>query len=422
MSRRNLIIIIVSAVVLITGLFFLFFSGNNKNTTTSTGSTTSPFGNSSGNKFVNSGNKNGTSSPQGNFNPGNVPALAQIYKNPTSGSVFFTSKSTSSSSTQNILRFIDRATGNAYEYIPESNTNEPIRITNTTIPKIEEAIWSPKGNNVVLRYLDNDTDNINTFSGEIKAGLSTSSSLGEITGTYLASNINQLAIDPLGTKVFEFFEKKDGSGSYGMTTLFNGTSKKQIFDSQISLFNISWPKENIITFTTKPSSQYGGFMFFFNTDSKITTKILSNITGLSTLTNNDASLVAYSESQSNSFDLGVYNVKNKTFINFTIPTLVDKCVWGIKNNKILYCAVPNLINPGSYPDSWYQGLESFSDDIWEIDTVHNISTILYQIGNGMDVVNPKISLDDSYMEFSNKNDLSLWILKLANFADLPFED
>ncbi len=425
MSKRNLIIAIITGgtLLIIIVLVVIFSGSNNDNGNGTTGSTTSPFGNSSGNKSVKLGTNTGTSGGQINTdsNVQNISYLKQIYTNPTSGSVFFTNKDKI-----DILRFIDRATGNTYEYIPEASTSVPIRITNTTIPKIEEAIWSPKGDTVVLRYLNNDSDDISTFSGKLKLISSTSSTPGEITGTFLASNINQLAIDPLGSKVFEFFEKKDGSGSYGITALFDGTSKKQIFDSPISLFNISWPKENIITFTTKSSSQYGGFMFFFNTDSKTMTKTLSDINGLGTLTNSDASLVAYSSSEKNSFILDIYDVKNKVSKNLTIPTLVDKCVWGIKDNKILYCAVPNTINPDAYPDSWYQGLESFSDDIWEIDTRNNITTILYQIGlhenANIDTINPKISIDDSYMEFSNKNDLSVWILNLSKLTNQSFED
>ena len=412
MSRRNSILIVFIVILLIIGglLFFYFSSNNNasKNTTTNTNqTTTNPFGNTSSNKVSTTTNQTTTGNSQNLATTTNFAKLIKIYNNPTSGSVFFLNKNN-----QSVERFVDRATGNVYEYVPNTQTGEAIRITNTTIPKIQEAIWSSSGNNLVLRYLDNNTDNISSFSGKVMS----SSSLGEIVGSFLPSNVKQLAIDQVGNKIFELIDKSDKSGTYGFTTNLDGSGKKLIFDSPISYWNMSWPSENIIALTTKPNYRDEGLLYFFNTQTYSLTRVLGNITGLSTVVNKDASLVAYSYSTNTSFSLNIYDAVNKISGNLSIATLADKCAWGNNNSKILYCAIPQTINPDNYPDTWYQGLESFSDNIWKIDTVSGTMTEIYQVDSNenttIDAFDIKVSLDDKYLSFSNKNDLSLWLLNL----------
>ncbi len=414
MSKKNSIILILVVVLFMIGwlLFSYFSSSNTTNTTTQT--TQDLFGNTTVDKDTNTNTKKPITI-QNTETTKNLNKLIQLYRNPTSGSVFFTNKNN-----QNVLRFVDRAVGNIYEYIPETQTGEVTRVTNTTIPKIQESVWSNSGDNLVLRYLNDDTDNIVSFSSKIVVSTSSPSSteyFGAIVGSFLTTNMKQLVINPKGDKIFGLVDKSDKSGSFGFTTNLNNGGKKVIFDSPISYWNVSWPKENIITFTTKPNFRDMGLLYFFNTQTNSMDRILGNITGFSTLTNRDANLVAYSYSTNNSLSLDIYDVINKISKNIKVATLADKCVWGSSNDKILYCAVPKFIMSDNYPDSWYQGLESFSDNIWKIDSDTGVMTEIYQVGTNenadIDAFDLKISLDDKYLTFSDKNDLSLWLLELA---------
>ncbi len=411
MSRKNLILIVLGTVILMVGgLLFFYFNTNKVGTGTQntfTPDTTNPFGTNTVNK------PNATTTTTENQNQTGIKEIAklfELYRNPTSGAVFFSNKNN-----KEAVRFVDRANSNIYEYVLDSQTGEPTRITNTTIPKIQESVWSGTGDNLVLRYLNDDTDIVNSFSGKIKVSTTTSGEIGSITGLFLPSNIKQLAINPKGDKIFGLFTKADGSGSYGVTYSFDLTSKKQIFDSPLSLLNISWPKEDTITLTTKPSYKDFGYLFFFNTTSGSINRILGNVVGLSTLTNNTASLVAYSGTAGDSFNLDVYDVKTKLSKKYEISTLADKCVWGTKDTAVLYCAVPQIIPGNAYPDAWYLGVESFSDDIWMIDTSSGATKLIYNIGANenvsIDAINLRISSDDQYLIFTNKADLSLWLLQ-----------
>ena len=416
MSKRNAIIIISAVILLIAGGLLLFYFHSASMETGSqprAQSATNPFGTEPTitPSFGNGNTGNGQAGSAGTTGK-NFGNLTELYSNPTSGSIFF-----ENSSNQDDLEFIERANGNVYQYLPQVQNSESERLTNTTIPKVQEVVWSANTNDLVYRYLDNDTDTIDSFSGII-TNATTTGNLGQINGVFLNKNIAELVSDPKGDKIFSLFEKTDGSGSYGVMSNFDGTGQKQVFSSPASFWNISWPTNSTITFTTKPAYTDYGYLYFFNAQTGVFQKILGNMSGLSTLTNSDASLVAYSESQNNAFSLNVYNLKNKTTGNINMATLADKCVWGVQDNTILYCAVPQNIPPDNYPDAWYQGTESFSDNIWMIDTKSGATTEIYQNQTGtnenpaIDAMNLTVSPDDKYLAFQNKIDLSEWLLNL----------
>ena len=414
MSKNTSILIIIGTFLLIVGglIFFYVSSNNSGNISPTTQATSSPFGDNSGDRTI---DKNTQTTDFINKN-NNIKKdqLIQLYKNPTSGSVFVTNKNN-----KTVVKFVDRAVGNIYQYVPGIENGEVTRITNTTIPKIQETVWSSTGENLILRYLDNDTDDIVSFSSKIKLDASSTDRVGEITGSFLSlKNIKQLVISPKGDKIFGLVDKSDKSGTFGFIANLDGSNKKTVLDSPITYWNVAWPKESVITLTTKPNYMDSGLLFFFNPQTSVMERMLGNVIGMSILTNKDANLVAYSYSNNSSLSLDVYDTINKINKNIKIQTLADKCVWGNNNSKILYCAVPKTVSSGNYPDVWYQGLTSFEDDFWKIDTESGKTELVYQIDPSeninVDAFGLTISLDDQYLSFTNKNDLSLWLLKLAD--------
>lgn len=414
MSKRNAIIIIAAILLIIIGALFFYFRSANTGSGTkpSTTSSANPFGAAPTDKTSSGTNGNGSTSGSGTNQSGtaankNNAKLVQLYADPISGSIFV------STTSQDLLEFVDRGNGNVYKYLPQSQSVQPIRLTDTTIPKIEEAVWSATGNALVYRYLDNDSDTIDSFSGAITSA-STTGDLSEINGGFLSQDLAELVADPAGDKLFGLLEKSDGSGSDGILSNFDGSGAKEIFTSPASFWNISWPASSIIAFNTKPTYKDYGYLYFFNPQTDSFQRILGDIAGLSTLTNSDGSFVAYSQSTESSFDLGIYNVKNKSDIGVNIATLADKCVWSIENKDVLYCAVPQSIPTDNYPDAWYQGIESFSDNIWMIHADTGVTTEIYQVGvnetASIDAEDLAISPDDKYLAFENKDDLSLWLL------------
>ncbi|MFZ1019925.1 MAG: hypothetical protein WAN61_02985, partial [Minisyncoccia bacterium] len=73
--------------------------------------------------------------------------------------------------------------------------------------------------------------------------------------------------------------------------------------------------------------------------------------------------------------------------------------------------------PGQYPDSWYQGTVSFSDQFWKIDLTTGNTTMLVDpitITGNQEIDGIKLALDDgeNYLFFVNKKDSYLWELSL----------
>jgi len=411
MSKRNAIILILLVfIIILAGLLWWYFLNKEsipQTNTTTNSPVTSLFGENTGETTQQEPEVLTTAS--GTLPVGETADLRQIYASPNSGFVIFTKNN------EIKIRFVDRATGNVYETTP--NSEEIIRITNTTIPQVEETVWNSNGNSLILRYLKSDNETIENFSGKIKISTSTTNSfIGEITGIFLPENAKEIAINPSGTKVFTLIEKQDNSGSYGITSNLEGSSKNQNFDSKISKWQVSWPKENIISFTTKPTYVNEGFLYFFNINTNSFEKIFGNVSGLTTLINKDASAFVYSKSLRNSISLNFFNIKNSNDKNLQIATITDKCVWSKTEKTVVYCAVPKNIPTGSYPDMWYQGLVSFSDNLWKIDTDSGATSMIYEIskeGNtNIDIMDIKISDDDKYITFTNRNDLTLWGLKI----------
>ncbi|MEK7552431.1 MAG: hypothetical protein AAB534_03385 [Patescibacteria group bacterium] len=96
-----------------------------------------------------------TSTPQ--INPVNggseseLPKLRKISEKPIAGALAFKDNSDLK------IRFVDKATGHIFEANTEDISLK--RLTNTTMPKIEEAVWAGESS-VVLRYLKKDEETI----------------------------------------------------------------------------------------------------------------------------------------------------------------------------------------------------------------------------------------------------------------------
>ncbi|MSR73423.1 hypothetical protein EXS61_02395, partial [Candidatus Parcubacteria bacterium] len=152
---NKITIIIGIILVIVVGIFlFLYFTRDNKTNTLSDITTSIrgffPFGKGSAatpeTDIVKTNPNQNPVLPDTNTAP---PRLRQIYSLPVSGSEIFTVASST------FVRFLEKSTGNVYESKTDKNTVE--RISNTTIPKVTEAVFVKK-DAVLLRYLKDDSD------------------------------------------------------------------------------------------------------------------------------------------------------------------------------------------------------------------------------------------------------------------------
>ena len=146
-------------------------------------------------------------------------------------------------------------------------------------------------------------------------------------------------------------------------------------------------------------------------------KTVGEIKGLTTLGNSDGSVTLLSRADGSSVVTGFYTKKTGVSDVLGVSTLTDKCIWSTKEKTVVFCAVPQFISSGTYPDDWYKGKISFNDALWRINTADGSTEELFspefETGTSMDMT--KLSLDQSEKTiiFTNKKDMTVWSYRLV---------
>lgn len=306
-----------------------------------------------------------------------------------------------------LVRHIEKATGHIYE--TELFSPNQIRISNTTIPMVYDAVWGNKNNSLITKYLEDDNQTIDTYGISIKP-VATSTE-NAISATKFPANISD--ISAFGSSVFSLQQKIGSSAGY--VSNFDGSKRVTIWSSPIKELLSQYVNAKTVALTTKPDEGTPGFLFFVNTGNGTVTEVLSNVLGLSTLVNDLATQVLLLN-EGNGPQMLVYDIKTKSYRSEAPVTFPEKCVWSKKDKTIVYCAVPQETLGVSSLTSWYRGFVSFTDSIWKYDTKNNISSMIENLSTDsneqIDVIKPILSDNEKYLVFINKIDNSLWSLDL----------
>jgi len=351
------------------------------------------------------------------FIPGSgqaIPRLYELHNTPVAGVTFVEMGSGKKYVVS--ARYIERAVGNIFD--TDLSTYVESRIVNETRSRLSEALWGQNGKSVVIRSLVGSVikTSILNLSNPTKAlapdGTKNFMTVAEIS---LPDSIPFMATAEDGTN--KLFYLQNGTSAVGSITTFKNTSTSKSFTSLFKEWIPQFPNQNLVTLTTKASVNTPGFLFFLNTKTKALNKILGDINGLTTLTNQDGSMILYSETKDGLPKLSVYDIQNKEKRDLSIQTLAEKCVWGKKETSVVYCAVPRTIPEAFYPDQWYQGSVQFSDSLWKIDTK---TTIAQEIATSqdfkffkLDITNMGISSNDVYLLFINKTTDTPWVFRIT---------
>lgn len=365
-----------------------------------------------------------TPEEEGVFVPGSgatLPRLYELHKANVAGAGFSETKDKRGVVINTAVRYIERGLGHIYE--TQLSTYAESRIVNETRSRIGEALWGNGGKSVVVRFVDDSeggaikTHVVNIGSSTISFARGTSTEAIS-TGFLKTEEVHLPYYIPFMTvaedNADKLFYLEGGSGS---TATFKDTNVSKIFSSAFTEWLPQFPNQKLVTLTTRPSATVPGHMFFLNTGTKVVTKILGNINGLTTLTSRDGKLVLYSETKGGAPELSSYDIAKNEFHSLYLKTLPEKCVWSMKKATVVYCAVPQTIPTASYPDQWYQGLVSFSDELWEIDTktfaTQKIMTPRTLGAPVLDMTNLAVSSDDSFLIFINKVSSTPWVYSIA---------
>ena len=308
-----------------------------------------------------------------------------------------------------IVRYIERETGHVFDVATSSP--EVARVTNTTILRVRDALWSADGLHVALQYLNEDLETVETFLATVTIG--NASSEGELQGVFLPENIVSLAVNNVGTE-FVYVEKLN-EGARGVRVNTSGKHVAQIFSSPFFEWRVSYRQNGDISLLSKPSANVSGF-FYAVTAGGVFDRLLGDTAGLTALESPSKSYIAFSRSEGGKVAFSAIDETTGTISELSLSTFPEKCVWSANDSDILFCFVPNNFPSAVYPDSWYQGLVSFNDTLWKIDlkteTYEKLLDLEAITHESLDGIKPSISQNDSILIFTNKKDSSLWSIAL----------
>lgn len=334
-----------------------------------------------------------------------VPQLRKVSEGAVAGATLV------GTSSPMIIRYIESGTGHIYDTSTHSLAQK--KISNTTIPKIYEALWGKDGKVVIMRYLKDDLETIETFRAALK-GVASGGEPQELEGVFFPVNINTISISPSQTRILGITK----SSSTGVGTVFDLDGKKvSSFTFPLKEWLSQWYGVTSALLTTKPSAAVPGYAYILNTQTGSLSKVLGGVNGLTALVRADGEKILYGESVGKNIALSLFDPKTGVKEKLPITTLPEKCVWGAVDEKILYCGVPVTVPSGDYPDIWYQGLVSFSDKLWKIDTESGETILLIDFiksEEDIDLIKPFLSPTEDFLIFTNKKDSTLWSMRLKN--------
>jgi hypothetical protein len=367
-----------------------------------------------------------------------IPRLRKISSFPVSGAGMFDRDATSTTllineetgvednqkTKETVFRFAERATGHIYETTSRDLSQK--RITNTTIPKTYQSIFSNSGDSIAMVLIENNI--IQTLIGKINYPDLNATNTREIpqdernyasiSGYYLLPDAYAITKSVEGDDFV--FLKSIGSE---ITNLYksNLNNSEDIKTLSYTLNNSEWRlkllNKNIVALNTKPSAFSQGFLYYFNPANGSFRKKLGNTLGLMSLPSPEGDQIIYSYYDSGNIETVVYNEKTGFYTTISITTFPDdKCVWSKQNQNIVYCASPRNLIRGDWPDFWYQGRYAFNDRVVKIDTENFEASILLEANSetseNLDIINIDLSPNEDYLMFINKTDLYLWSLDI----------
>lgn len=298
------------------------------------------------------------------------------------------------------VRFIDRASGNIYAYVAKERTLT--RISNRTVPGIQEASWVADGSRAYVRFISSTAggERVDTFM--LPAN-------GE-GGFLLEQGTNQALVAGTSTLMTLF---GGTTGSVATIANIDGSNSRTLFSSLLSSIMIR-PSSGPLYVATKPSALLDGYAFQVSRTNGAFSRILGPFRGLSILPSPNGSRVVFSYVESGTPRLRVFDAAARTSTALPVATLAEKCVW-TANGAAVYCGVPTSIQ-GMQPDMWYQGATAFTDRIWRIDMVERVATLIVdpnEIG-GITVDAVALSLDPSedFLIFMDKASGALYAYDL----------
>jgi len=309
-----------------------------------------PFATSTG-EYFSDGNEFGGDDPAPGDEAGDDPR-PQLYKisdDPVAGSQFVTVDGSPR------VWFIKAGSGNLYSHNPD--TRSTTKQTDTTIPKIREAIIAKSGEQAIYRYITNGE--VRTYQADIdrnQSGLS-------LEGSFINREVYAIDYSPDGSQLFYLVSADDGSVGI-LENVTNGTSKR-VFSNSVLDWRLSFDQPNAVTIFTPAADDTRGYAYEISTNSGQREKIAEG-SALTVLQNETGRRLIKGTQKDEGLEIAGQNNAGDVLTD-SASAVADKCFWA--TDTVFFCGVPTN-QFGSITD-WYQGQKQFQADDLELFNTEN---------------------------------------------------
>jgi len=320
-------------------------------------------------------------------------ALRQLTTRPVAGFV----ATEIASSTK--VRYVEQGTSHIYEI--DLMSGEERRVSGTTIPRVNEAVFSSNGEEVVVKSADGYERKV--FVGRIVEGDD-----GSLTGYNLPPESRDWQFVDEGLK----YTLADNTGTEGYLYDPSTNSQQTIFSVPfLSVTTLFEEGRNIIYNRHTPNLPGG----LYESSGFSLTPITSTRFGLSALVNDDWTIVSH-VSDSDMDTLAILNESGKEY-QVALDMIPEKCTFNNENPNTIWCAAPIGDLSNTYQDDWYKGLVRSNDVFWLVNILTGSADLVLNpsltIGRELDVIN--LTQFGDVLFFVNKNDNTLWLYDYTNF-------
>ncbi len=348
-----------------------------------------------------------------------LPAVFKIADGPVVGAMIIET----SRPTTTVARYVTGGDGHVLDMPLDVPGSVALPVSNTTIPGVEEAVWTESGRGVIVEYMSDGAVKSAHISLPPVAAQATSSAAAPAV-RFLVDNILSLAASPDGKSVAYLVRNAEG-GADGYLANPDGGNPKKLFSLPLSQFILSWPTAaNLFAYTASAAS-VPGVALKINARTGAATPTLYG-QGLTALEDPTGAYALYrTDDGTNASAFMMTLSTGATFVVSYPPSLSaplpEQCAWGAphgKNGARAYCAAAAGGLPSGFLDYWHRGQASLPNIIAYIDRATNTLVPIATPGTRdggetSDITNISVSPDDRYLSFISKDDGVLWGVRLS---------
>jgi hypothetical protein len=404
---RYILVGLVVLLLLALGAWYLFISGRigalrDIGEGRGLGSAIPSFTGPSGSTFENLVSGLGFQSAPAVEGPQAPPRLWRVQSTPVAGHGFL-----QSTTTESVVRFMERSTG--YLFDADTVTGAVERRTNTLVPRVYEAFFSPNGS-VIARTLS-EGELAQTTAATVVQG--TSTELADLSELSLGEDV--FAVLPSIQEEIFVSLVSDGAFHALIRSGWDGSDPERIARLALRNWHMSWLEDNSIVIAQSPASGLSGSAYRLFPDG--TQALLArNVPGLTIAAHPSSGAVLIGS------DSGLLTLSAKLDgappTPLSLRTTAEKCVWAPGDDLIAYCAAPGTIQSNRFLDDWHQGKVHTSDTWWKVNARDGTTEFLLspesELNILIDVERPIMNAAGTHISFMNARDKSLWVLRVED--------